>query len=112
MRLGRIPAEQMAVFLNHFGNRSSAEYQHPVALMYFEEPLEIYHTSVAVNISLVVKTHGHMVTALEAFERLEEAIYSTIQVSETTFPASGPDHPDAQAYQNHVDKLLRKLPFL
>ena len=112
MKLRGTPADYIAVFFNNFGYQRCAASQYPVALVCFEKALETLKNCVPVHSQLVAKTHDHMATALEGLERIEEAIYSATQATETASSALGPDHPDTQAYQTHLDKLMHKLQFL
>ena len=111
-RLPRIPVGQLAAFFNTFGNESSAASGYPLALLCFEKALETLTSAVPVSFPLVAKTHDNMATALEGLERIDEAIYSATQATETASSALGPDHPDTQAYQTHLEKLMHKLQFL
>ena len=112
LRARRMPAAQQAMHFNNIGIQSCAVFQYPGALLCFEKALETLTDSVSANSELVAKTHDNMATALDGLERVEEAIYSAEQAVSTASSALGPDHPDARAYRNHQEQLLRKLQFL
>jgi uncharacterized coiled-coil protein SlyX len=106
-QLGRMPTDYMPTIFNDIGIKLCSGSQCSEALFFFRKTLETLNNSVPVNSKLVAKTHDHMATALEGLERIEEAIYSATQATEIASSVLGTDHPDTQAYQTHLDRLMR-----
>ena len=99
-------------FYNKVGEIFCGTGQYYDALSIFEKVLDKLIKSFSSAPQLLAKTYDNMTTALEGLERIEKAMYSAEQAAATASAALGPDHPDTQAYQTHLEQVRRKLRFL